>query len=269
MKDPDKPLRDLVPNEIVFDGLNFSYPKAKEPALSDVSVTIRKGMHIGVAGKTGSGKSTFLRQLLRAYPLHKGALKVNSVPFEQVSLSTVKGWIGYVPQESFLFSKSIEANIRFGAGDKVSDDRLRQVMEQAAITKDLHTFQDGLETLVGEKGISLSGGQKQRIAIARALMKDPEILILDDAMSAVDAKTEQFIISNIREERSGKTTFIAAHRMSAISHADVILVFDGGRIVEQGTHDELMQNGAWYKEQFDKQQMEQQSQEQARQGVSS
>ncbi|ADH97900.1 ABC transporter ATP-binding protein [Salisediminibacterium selenitireducens] len=269
VKDPDKPLRDLVPNEIVFDGLNFSYPKAKEPALSDVSVTIRKGMHIGVAGKTGSGKSTFLRQLLRAYPLHKGALKVNSVPFEQVSLSTVKGWIGYVPQESFLFSKSIEANIRFGAGDKVSDDRLRQVMEQAAITKDLHTFQDGLETLVGEKGISLSGGQKQRIAIARALMKDPEILILDDAMSAVDAKTEQFIISNIREERSGKTTFIAAHRMSAISHADVILVFDGGRIVEQGTHDELMQNGAWYKEQFDKQQMEQQSQEQARQGVSS
>ncbi|AOM84304.1 ABC transporter ATP-binding protein [Salisediminibacterium beveridgei] len=261
-------VRDINPVSIELRNLSFRYPSAKDYAIHDVSAKIQRGMHVGVVGKTGSGKSTFLKQLLRAYPSGNGQVLIDGTAIEDIALETLKSWIGYVPQEAFLFSKTIEANIRFGA-EGATDKRLKQVMEQAAITKDLHTFQDGLNTLVGEKGVSLSGGQKQRIAIARALIKDPEILILDDAMSAVDAKTEQFIIEQIREERRGKTTFIAAHRMSAVRHADLILVFHEGRVVEQGTHEELMKAGNWYQRQYDKQQMEQNMPGADRQEVSS
>ncbi|MDQ0258021.1 ATP-binding cassette subfamily B protein [Evansella vedderi] len=258
--EPDvKNNKDLVsvvtPDVIQFKHLTFQYPSSKEPNLKGIDVTIIRGMTVGLVGKTGSGKTTFFKQLLREYPTDGKQLLITGVPIENISLSQLKSWIGYVPQDQFLFSKTIRENIMFGRPDAEEYDLCR-VMDLASITADMDTFSNGMETLVGEKGISLSGGQKQRISIARALIKDPEILLLDDALSAVDAKTEAFIVNNIRRERSGKTTFITSHRMSAVRHADIILVFENGEIVERGTHEELMENHGWYFEQYTKQQME-------------
>ncbi|PGB38792.1 ATP-binding cassette domain-containing protein, partial [Bacillus wiedmannii] len=168
------------------------------------------------------------------------------------------GWIGYVPQEHILFSKTARENILFG-NREATEEELEKAIEIAAFTKDLEFLPEGLETLVGEKGVSLSGGQKQRISIARAVIQNPEILILDDSLSAVDARTEAAIIENIRTERSGKTTIITTHRLSAVQHADWILVMDEGEVMEEGTHEQLIQSGGWYAEQFERQQGESES----------
>ncbi|MDR2995039.1 MAG: ABC transporter ATP-binding protein/permease, partial [Bacillus cereus] len=168
------------------------------------------------------------------------------------------GWSGYVPQEHILFSKTARENILFG-NREATEEELEKAIEIAAFKKDLEFLPEGLETLVGEKGVSLSGGQKQRISIARAVIQNPEILILDDSLSAVDARTEAAIIENIRTERSGKTTIITTHRLSAVQHADWILVMDEGAVMEEGTHDQLIQSGGWYAEQFERQQGENES----------
>ncbi|QKS70717.1 ATP-binding cassette domain-containing protein [Paenalkalicoccus suaedae] len=238
----------LTPSYMEIRDLSFHYPNGTAPSLERVNVLIKPGDHVGLVGKTGSGKTTFLRQLLREYPIESQKLFINGTPIEEIDLEQLKGWLGYVPQDQFLFSKTIRENIVF-AKPTATASELEDVIERASLTSDLAMLKDGLETVVGEKGIALSGGQKQRIAIARALLKEPDILLLDDALSAVDAKTETAIIDHIRTARKSKTTFIAAHRMSAIKHANTILVFDNGHIIASGTHDELMELGGWYREQ--------------------
>ena len=173
---------------------------------------------------------------------------------QSMTKDQVRDWIGYVPQDHVLFSRSVRENILFGRPDATEAD-IAETIRLSYFEKDLEMLPEGLETLVGEKGVALSGGQKQRISIARALVKNPEILILDDSLSAVDAKTEAKIIENIQTERSGKTTIITTHRLSAIQHADWIIVLDDGRVIEEGTHEGLLGMNGWYKEQFDRQQI--------------
>ncbi|EJQ45162.1 multidrug ABC transporter permease/ATP-binding protein [Bacillus wiedmannii] len=258
VKNPKNPKLVQEPNYIQFDEVTFSYPSSTETNLKKVSFTLKQGETLGVVGKTGSGKTTLVRQLLRQYPLGDGDIAVSDVTLNKITNENVLGWIGYVPQEHILFSKTARENILFG-NREATEEELEKAIEIAAFKKDLEFLPEGLETLVGEKGVSLSGGQKQRISIARAVIQNPEILILDDSLSAVDARTEAAIIENIRTERSGKTTIITTHRLSAVQHADWILVMDEGEVMEEGTHDQLIKSGGWYAEQFERQQGESES----------
>lgn len=242
------------PEDISFHHVSFSYPNTMNEAISDISFSIKLGQTLGIVGKTGSGKTTIIRQLLRQYPLGAGEISIAGVPLEDLTIDTVLGWIGYIPQEHVLFSKTVRENILYGQKD-ADEEYLQYVIKLAALEQDIQFFAQGLDTIVGEKGVALSGGQKQRIAIARAMAMNPEILILDDSLSAVDAKTEAKIIENIREERSGKTTIISAHRLSAVQHADNIIVMDNGKMIQMGSHQELMEREGWYKEQFEYQQL--------------
>ncbi|KZE46305.1 multidrug ABC transporter ATP-binding protein [Brevibacillus parabrevis] len=253
--DHEQPARLAKPEAIRFEQVSFRYPGTVQNQLTNISFTLHRSQTLGIVGRTGSGKSTLLRQLLREFPLGQGAITINQIPLAQIELDNIKSWIGYVPQEQILFSRSVRENVMFGKQDG-TEEELQEALKLAAFAKDVQFLPEGLDTLVGEKGVALSGGQKQRVSIARALMTDPEILILDDAMSAVDGKTEAEMIANIRRERAGKTTLIATHRLSAVAHADWILVMDEGRVVEEGTHEQLLARGGWYKEQFEKQQIE-------------
>jgi ATP-binding cassette, subfamily B, multidrug efflux pump len=259
--EPDvKDREDLIPLEdpgtIAFEDVTFRYPSSETDNLKNINVKVEKGATLGIVGRTGSGKTTLLKQLLREYPAGKGNISFSGVGIEDIALEDLQGWIGYVPQDAILFSKTVEENILFG-NSTAGVDKLNHVMEMASFRKDVQFLPEGLNTLVGEKGVALSGGQKQRVSIARALCVDPEILILDDALSAVDAKTETAIIGNIRKERAGKTTFITTHRLSAVEHADWIIVIDDGAIVDEGRHEDLIARDGWYKEQHERQQIEQ------------
>ncbi|MFJ7831369.1 ABC transporter ATP-binding protein [Peribacillus sp. NPDC046944] len=254
VKNPLKPGQSLNGDDIAFHQVSFTYPSSKVVNLSDISVQLEQGRTLGIVGKTGSGKTTFVKQLLREYPLGSGEVVFAGMPIEQLELGDVRGKIGYVPQDHFLFSRSVKDNILFGKLD-ASEEELAEAIRLADFEKDVTMLPNRLETLVGEKGVALSGGQKQRISIARALIKNPEVLILDDSLSAVDAKTETTIIKNIQNERSGKTTIITTHRLSAVQHADHIIVLDNGTIIEEGTHASLLKQEGWYKEQYERQQV--------------
>lgn len=252
VKNPKNPAEVEEPKTIDFKNVTFQYPSSKFANLSHIQVNLNQGETLGIVGKTGSGKTTFIKQLLREYPSGTGELSVTGISLEKQRLENTREWIGYVPQDNFLFSKSVKENILFGKME-ATEEELKRAIELADFKKDLEILPEGLNTLVGEKGVALSGGQKQRISIARALIKDPEILILDDSLSAVDAKTELKIIENIRQDRTGKTTIISTHRMSAVQHADRIIVLDNGKIIEEGTHEQLLALNGWYKEQHDRQ----------------
>ena len=232
---------------------SFSY--VGEETLSDIKFAIDKGQTLGIVGVTGSGKTTLLKLLLREYDVEDGSIYLNNHNIKDYKLNDLRSLIGYVPQDQVLFAMSIKENIRF-ADTKYKDKQVEDITKVCGIYDDIVNMTDGFDTIIGERGVSLSGGQKQRMAMSRALIMNPEILILDDSLSAVDAKTEYLILENLKEERSGKTTIITAHRLSAIVHADLIIVMDNGKIIERGTHDQLIAQDGWYKETYNTQQLE-------------
>ncbi|MFE6797708.1 ABC transporter ATP-binding protein [Paenibacillus chitinolyticus] len=244
-----------LPHTIQFHQVSFRYPSSAVDNLSDITLHINRGQTVGIVGRTGSGKTTLLRQLLREYPTDRGEITVSGIPLERIRLETWNKWIGYVPQEQLLFSKTVKENVQFGKENSTEQEVFR-ALELASFMQDIHTLPDGTDTLVGERGVSLSGGQKQRIAFARAIISEPEIMLLDDALSAVDAKTEASIIANLIAERKGRTTLISTHRLSAVEHSDFIVVLDGGRIVQCGTHVQLIACHGWYKEQYESQKLQ-------------
>jgi len=241
-------------NHLIMQNLNFKYPTSQEMNLSHINIEIPKGKTLGIVGKTGAGKTTLLRQILRQYPLGEGNLFYGEEGILNYQRDQVQRLIGYVPQDHVLFSRSVRDNIAFGNG-QANDQEILESIKIAAFDEDLLKMNKGLDTMIGEKGISISGGQKQRISLARALIKNPEILILDDALSAVDAKTEQKIISNIQQVRTNKTTLISTHRLSAVKEADEIIVLEEGQIVERGSHEELLALQGWYYTQYLRQEL--------------
>lgn len=240
-------------DSISFKNYSFSYPQSDRPSLQEINWTLKAGQTVGIVGKTGSGKTSLVRQLLRQYPVGKGEFLVNYQSVLDFKRSSLEQKIGYVPQEHILFSKSVGENIAFGKRDS-SLEEIEAAIATAAFSQDLERMSHGLDTMIGERGVSISGGQKQRISIARAFLREPDLLILDDSLSAVDARTEGQIIQNIQKERAGKTNVIVTHRLSAVNHADWVLVLDEGRIVEEGRPADLLAQEGWYYEQYQRQQ---------------
>ena len=247
---------DIVPyGSIAYHIDTFTYPNEHEPILKNIIFELGKGQTLGIVGKTGAGKTTLLKLLIREFDISNGTISLGGRNIQDYKMERLREAIGYVPQDHFLFSATVRENIAFA--NPIADQKvIYDAAKTANIHDDILEFTDGYETVVGERGVSLSGGQKQRISIARALVMNPEILILDDSLSAVDAKTEEQILSALKENRKDKTTIITAHRLSAIHYADLIIVLDGGAITERGTHDELMEQDGWYKDMYLRQQLE-------------
>lgn len=253
-EDGQFPIQEI--KQVDWVNYQFAYPGEDDPAIQDLTFSLQAGQTLGIVGKTGSGKSTLVRQLLRQFPVHQAdSLLINGRSIVDYKREDLSRLIGYVPQDHVLFSRTVKANILFGKSD-ASDHELSQAIEAADFTKDIDRMSQGLETLIGEKGVAISGGQKQRVAIARALIRQPQLLILDDSLSAVDAKTEKAIIENIQTARQGMTNIIITHRLSAVAHADLVLVLEDGRIIERGRPQELLVRKGWYYQQYQNQQME-------------
>ena len=240
---------------IEFKKVSFTYKETQIQAAKNISFKLNPGETLGIIGKTGSGKSTLLDLICRLYDVDEGEILIDGIPIQNYNLSGIRSEIGYVPQNPFLFSESIERNIRFGKQD-ASFEEIKAAAQSAAVAENIEQFKEGYKTLLGERGVTLSGGQIQRISIARALIKDPKVLLFDDCLSAVDADTEEEILKNLKERSKEKTTLIVSHRISSVKDANSILVIDQGAIIEQGTHAELIHKGGFYKELFQKQNTE-------------
>jgi len=258
VKDSDDVIQiDEIKGNIEFRNLSFKYPDGTENALTDINFTVKQGETVGVLGRTGSGKTSILDLLLRIYNIDKEELFIDGIDIMKLPIKKVRESIGYVPQDGFLFSDTISNNISLGLDH---EDGLLNKIEDAAKLSDVHNniidFSDGYNTVIGERGVTLSGGQRQRVSIARALIKNPPILILDDSVSAVDTNTEETILRNLKTIRDGKTTLIIAHRISTIKSADKIIIVDEGKVVDVGTHDELIDRCYFYKDMVLRQQLE-------------
>ena len=240
--------------KIEFRNFSFTYPGDDEPVLKNINLVINKGQNIGIVGKTGSGKSTLVRQLERQYPIKFDILFINDLEIAEYNKESIREKVSYVPQEHVLFSRSVYDNVKLGKKNAKKEE-INNAIRLADFEKDVNNLNKGLNTIVGEYGVTLSGGQKQRLGIARALLKDQDILILDDSLSAVDGNTEANIIDNLDKYRKNKTNIIVCHRLSAVMHADLIIVMDEGRIIERGTHEELLKLKGWYYKQFMNQKM--------------
>ena len=252
IQDPNHPVRDIQNGDLEYDIKEFAYEK--EPVLEKVTFHLEKGQTLGIVGPTGSGKTTLLRLLLREHDLEQGDIFLNGISIKDYRLQDLRSLIGYVPQDQILFAMTIRENVAF-SDPQIKEEELIKALRTCGVYEDVLAMPDQMETVLGERGVSLSGGQKQRIAMSRALVMNPEILLLDDSLSAVDAKTEHQIIENMKQERKGKTTMITAHRLSAIVHADLILVMENGQIKERGNHEELMGQKGWYYETYQAQQL--------------
>ena len=255
---PEHPI-EAIRGEIEFRNLSFSYPPAQssegKPILKNINLHIPAGKTVAIVGATGSGKSSLASLVPRLYDAPPGTLFVDGVPVREIPLRTLRSHIGFVPQETFLFSQTVAENIKFGATDATAVE-VERAAEIAHILPDVREFPKGFETMVGERGLTLSGGQKQRAAIARAVLRDPRILILDDALSSVDTYTEEKILAQLAGVMAGRTTLLISHRISTIRNADEIVVLDGGTIAERGTHEELLARGGLYAELYQRQLIE-------------
>jgi ATP-binding cassette subfamily B multidrug efflux pump len=241
--------------DLDFNIQSFTYPGDENSSLNDVHFKLPAGNTIGLVGKVGTGKSTLMKLILREFDDYKGAITVGGINIKDYALNSYLPSLGYVPEESFLFSDTIKNNIRFGDFD-ATDDEVVAAAKKSDLYADILDQPNQFDTEVGEQGVSLSGGQRQRLAIARALIINPEVLLLDDALSAVDGETEHAILQELRQERKDKTTIIAAHRLSSVMNANEILVLDNGRIIQRGTHSQLVSQPGWYQDMFHRQQME-------------
>ena len=245
----------FIKGEIELNNVSLLYPETQIEALKGVSLKISEGSTVGIIGNIGSGKSSILDIISRLYDPSKGSIKLDGVDMKEYTLDQIRENIGYIPQNAFLFSESIEDNIRFGA-QKIELKDIKEASKKAAVHQNIISFKDSYDTLLGERGVTLSGGQIQRISIARALIKNSKILLLDDCLSAVDTDTEEEILKNLKNVSTKKTTVIVSHRISSLKHADKIIVLENGEIIQQGKHSDLIESKGYYKELFEKQQTE-------------
>lgn len=260
VQDPEFPLDGIENGRLQYAIDSFAFEN--EETLTAIYFSLEKGQTLGLVGQTGSGKTSLIKLLLREYDVDKGAIYLNGHDIRDYRLTDLRSIMGYVPQDQFLFATSILDNIRFG-NPNLPLSTVEEATKLAQVYQDIVDMPQGFDTVIGEKGVSLSGGQKQRLAMSRAMILDPDILILDDSLSAVDAKTEYAIIDNLKETRKDKTTIITAHRLSAVVHADLILVLQNGQIIEQGTHEDLLALDGWYAQTYQSQQLEMKGEEDA------
>ncbi len=254
----EDPVKPDIHGAISFEKVSFSYPDSGIQALKNVSFDIEAGGTLAIIGRTGSGKSTIADLLVRQYDPDSGMITVDGIDLREMDLKTLRSNIGYAPQEVFLFSDTIRNNIAFGS-DNASDDAVEQAAADADVLENIRDTRDSFETLLGERGVTLSGGQKQRLSIARAIIREPRILIFDDCLSAVDTGTEETILKNLDRVMEGRTSIIISHRVSSVKRADRIVVLDRGQVIEEGTHQELLEEGGHYAEMHRKQLLEERS----------